>query len=55
MLVGLLESSMIVLDDWVEQIGKDFVGLGVRGIDTNTAVQILNALEGRKIKGNVRQ
>ena len=41
-LVGLLESTVVVFNDGVEKISEDGVRLGVRSIDTNSRVQVLN-------------
>lgn len=41
-LVGLLETIMVILDDGVEQVGEHCVRLSVRGVDSDTRVQVLN-------------
>ena len=41
-LVSLLETNMVVLNDWVEQWRKERVSLSIRGVDTNTRVKVLN-------------
>lgn len=42
-LVGLLEATMVVLDDGVEQVGEHCVGLGIGGVDAHTGVVVLQA------------
>lgn len=41
-LVGFLEAIVVVLDDGVEQVGEDYVRLSIRGVDSDTRVQVLN-------------
>lgn len=41
-LVGLLEAIVVVLNDGVEQISENCVRLSVRGVDSDTRVQVLN-------------
>jgi len=42
-LVGLLESTMVVLDDGVEQVSEDGVSFGIRCVDSYTRVVIFQA------------
>lgn len=41
-LVGFLEAIVVVLDDGVEQVSEHCVRLCVRGVDSDTGVQVLN-------------
>lgn len=43
MLVGLLESAMVVLDDGVEEVSEDGVSLGIRGINAHARVRIFQS------------
>lgn len=38
--VGLLEATMVVLDDGVEEIGEDCVGFGIWSVDTDSGVVV---------------
>lgn len=41
MLVGLFEAAVIVVDDGIENLGKDGVRLGVGRINTNAGIMVL--------------
>jgi len=41
-LVALLESTMVVFDDGVEEVSEESVGFSIRGINTNSRVQVLH-------------
>lgn len=41
-LVGLLKTIVVVLNDGVEQVGEDYVRLSIGGVDSNTRVQVLH-------------
>ena len=47
-LVSLLETLVVVLNDGVEQWGEEGVGLGVRSVHTNTRVQVLNTCRNKR-------
>ena len=53
-LVGLLEAGMVILDDGVEQVGEEGVGLGVRGVHTDARVQVLNTCRNTQTSGTVK-
>lgn len=42
-LVGLLESTMVVLDDGIEQLGEGGVGLSIGSIDTDSRIVVLKS------------
>lgn len=42
MLVSLLEAAMVVFDYWVEEIGEDGVRFGIRGINADAGIGVLN-------------
>lgn len=45
-LVRFLETIVVIFDDGVEQISKDCVRLGIRGVDSDTRVVVLETCKG---------
>lgn len=42
MLVSLLEATMVVFDDGVEEVSENGVRLSVRGVDAHPRVRVLD-------------
>jgi hypothetical protein len=50
MFVGLLESTVVVFDDGVEQVGEDGVGFGIGSVDTDSGIMIFQTCNSLSVR-----